>query len=168
MQINQEQTYPVRNNTGVQINDGTVCSWESAIGASGNFRVKPFVANGTISSERVLGMATHNIANGSTGLLTSIGMLKGLNTSGAEVGETWVDGEVLYAHPTLAGKMTKVKPSSPNQIVRIGRRCFGRMPTTGIMFIRPTTYPAVATTTQDGLLSATDKQRLDTLWAERS
>jgi hypothetical protein len=46
----------------------------------------------------------------------SFGTLRGLDTrgtvsSGLAVGdETWVAGDILYAHPTAVGKLTKVKP----------------------------------------------------------
>lgn len=167
LQVNQETTIPGQNNTGATIPDGTVVSWDTPIGASGKFRIKPFIANGAIDSERCLGLATENILNGAVGLTTSKGSIRGVNTTGSDVGEVWATGDVLYAHPTMAGKMTKVKPSAPNQIVRIGAILYTHA-INGSIFVRPTIYPANATSSSDGLMSATDKQRLDTLWAERS
>lgn len=162
LQVNQETTIPGQNNTGVLIPDGTVICWDTPIGSSGKFRIKPFIANGTIDSERCLGLATENISNGAVGLITSKGSIRGVNTTGSEVGETWVTGDVLYAHPTMAGKMTKNKPSAPNRIVRIGAILYAHA-VNGSIFVRPTIYPANATSTSDGLMSAADKAKLDSL-----
>jgi hypothetical protein len=61
-------------------------------------------------------MATANISNGVNGEVISFGTLTGLDTrgnvaSGIAVGdETWAEGDILFAHPTVAGKLTKVRP----------------------------------------------------------
>jgi hypothetical protein len=108
--------YLVRNNTGSQILKGTLVS---AAGAepSGRIDVAPFAAVGGIDSElRVMGMATANIANGVNGTVMSLGTLTGLDTRGDVVSaiavgdEEWVAGDILFAHPTVAGKLTKVRP----------------------------------------------------------
>jgi hypothetical protein len=91
----------------------------SASGAepSGRIDVEPFAAVGGINSElTVMGMATANISNGVNGEVISFGTLTGLDTrgdvaSGIAVGdETWAAGDILFAHPTVAGKLTKVRP----------------------------------------------------------
>ena len=108
--------YLVRNNTGSQILKGTLVS---AAGAepSGRIDVAPFAAVGGIDSElRVMGMATANIANGVNGTVMSLGTLTGLDTRGDVVSaiavgdEEWVAGDILFAHPTVDGKLTKVRP----------------------------------------------------------
>ena len=109
-------TYLVRNNTGVTIPKGTLVS---ATGAepSGRIDVAPFETTGQIDSElRVMGLATANISNGVNGEVISFGTLTGVDTRGnvtsalAVGDETWAAGDLLFAHPTVDGKLTKVRP----------------------------------------------------------
>jgi hypothetical protein len=108
--------YLVRNNTGSTILKGTLVS---ATGAepSGRIDVAPHETTGLQDSElRVMGMATANISNGVNGEVMSFGTLKNIDTRGnyssalAVGDETWAEGDVLYAHPTADGKLTKVRP----------------------------------------------------------
>jgi hypothetical protein len=109
-------TYLVRNNTGSTILKGSLVS---AVGSepSGRIDVAPFAAGGGIDTEiRVMGVAMENLSNGVNGTVMSLGTLAGLDTrgtsaSGLAVGdETWAAGDILFAHPTAAGKLTKVRP----------------------------------------------------------
>jgi len=109
-------TYLVRNNTGSTILKGTLVS---AVGAepSGRIDVSPFTAVGGLDTElRVMGMVMDNLSTGINGTVMSLGTLTGLDTrgtsaSGLAVGdETWAAGDILFAHPTDAGKLTKVRP----------------------------------------------------------
>jgi hypothetical protein len=108
--------YLVRNNTGSTIPKGTLVS-ASGAEASGRIDVAPHSTTGTQDSElRVMGMATANISNGVNGEVISFGTLVGIDTRGdtasaiAVGDETWAEGDILYAHPTVAGKLTKVRP----------------------------------------------------------
>jgi hypothetical protein len=108
--------YLVRNNTGSTIPKGTLVS-ASGAEASGRIDVAPYSTTGTQDSElRVMGMATANISNGVNGEVISFGTLVGIDTRGdtasaiAVGDETWAEGDILYAHPTVAGKLTKVRP----------------------------------------------------------
>jgi hypothetical protein len=109
-------TYLVRNNTGSTILKGTLVS---AVGAepSGRIDVAPFAAVGGLDTElRVMGIAMTNLSTGINGTVMSLGTLTDLDTrgdvaSGLAVGdETWAAGDILFAHPTSAGKLTKVRP----------------------------------------------------------
>jgi hypothetical protein len=108
--------YLVRNNTGSTIAKGTLVS---AYGAepSGRIDVTPHETTGLQDSElRVMGVATANISNGVNGTVMSFGTLKDIDTRGnvasaiAVGDETWAEGDILYAHPTVAGKLTNVRP----------------------------------------------------------
>jgi hypothetical protein len=108
--------YLVRNNTGSTILKGTLVS-ASGAESSGRIDVEPFAAVGGINSElTVMGMATANISNGVNGEVISFGTLTGIDTRGdtssaiAVGDETWAEGDILFAHPTVAGKLTKVRP----------------------------------------------------------
>jgi hypothetical protein len=108
--------YLVRNNTGVTIPKGTLVA---ATGAepSGRIDVAPFEVTGLQDSElRVMGLATANITNGVNGTVMSFGTLKDIDTRGSTASaiavgdETWAAGDILFAHPTVDGKLTKVRP----------------------------------------------------------
>jgi hypothetical protein len=63
-----------------------------------------------------MGVATANISNGVNGTVMSFGTLKNIDTRGnvasaiAVGDETWAAGDILFAHPTVDGKLTKVRP----------------------------------------------------------
>jgi hypothetical protein len=113
---NIPDTYLVRNNTGSTILKGTLVG---AVGAepSGRIDVAPFQVTGTENSElRAMGIATSNISNGVNGEVMSFGTLTGLDTRGSTASalavgdETWAAGDILFAHPTVDGKLTNVRP----------------------------------------------------------
>jgi hypothetical protein len=108
--------YLVRNNTGSTIPKGTLVS-ASGAEPSGRIDIAPHETTGLQDSElRVMGMVTENISNGVNGNVISFGTLTGIDTRGdttssiAVGDETWAEGDILYAHPTVAGKLTNVRP----------------------------------------------------------
>jgi hypothetical protein len=112
----QATVYVVRNNTASTILKGTLVG---ATGAepSGRIDIAPFSTTGLQDSElRVMGIATENIGAGVNGTVMSFGTLTGLDTRGTAssalaVGdEDWDEGTILYAHPTVPGKLTEVRP----------------------------------------------------------
>jgi hypothetical protein len=112
----QATVYLVRNNTASTILKGTLVS---ATGAepSGRIDIAPFSVTGLQDSElRVMGIATENIGVGVNGTVMSFGTLTGLDTRGTAASalavgdEDWDEGTILYAHPTVPGKLTEVRP----------------------------------------------------------
>ena len=112
----QATVYLVRNNTASTILKGTLVS---ATGAepSGRIDIAPFSVTGLQDSElRVMGIATENIGVGVNGIVMSFGTLTGLDTRGTAASalavgdEDWDEGTILYAHPTVPGKLTEVRP----------------------------------------------------------
>jgi hypothetical protein len=63
-----------------------------------------------------MGLATANITDGVNGTVMSFGTLKDIDTRGSTASaiavgdETWAAGDILFAHPTVDGKLTKVRP----------------------------------------------------------
>lgn len=129
LQIGQEMHYRVRNNTGVQIPNGTVCRFSGVIGASGIITVAPALANGTYPSNYIVGVATENIPNGEDGLVTHFGKVRGVNTS------AFAAGDVLYASPTVSGGFTTTRPEAPNNIVSVAAVLSSG--NNGIILVRP-------------------------------
>lgn len=110
LQIGQENVRLVRNSSGSTILNGTVCMFDGTIGNSGRINVKPFTA-GFNEAMYIYGVATQDILNGADGYITIDGKVRGINTTGSAVGETWNDGDVLYIKPNDTGKLTKVVPA---------------------------------------------------------
>lgn len=129
LQLGQEIHFRVRNNTGSQINNGTVCRFAGSLGNSGVLLAAPFQANGAFDSHVVMGVATENIPNGEDGLVTYFGKVRGVNTSAFQ------DGQILYASPSTLGGLTATRPDAPNNIVSVAAVVSAA--NNGILFVRP-------------------------------
>ena len=68
-------------------------------------------ANNDNNSADTIGLVKENITNNLSGDITILGQIIEINTTGSLQGETWVDGDVLYLSPTVAGAMTNIKPT---------------------------------------------------------
>jgi hypothetical protein len=139
LQVGQETVYEVRNETGTQIPNGTAVYANGVTAGSSRITAAPYVADGSVRENRFLGLATENISNGVNGFVTHFGYVRGLDTRGTSsssisVGdETWAVGDVLYVHPTVAGKLTNVKPQHEITVAII----ITRHQSSGILFVRP-------------------------------
>ena len=138
-QIGQEIFYEVRNETGIQIPNGTAVYANGVTVGSGRITVAPYTADGSIRENRFLGIATENITSGINGFVTHFGYVRGLDTRGTTASsiavgnETWAVGDILYVHPTVAGKLTNVKPQHEITVAII----INRHQSAGVIFVRP-------------------------------
>lgn len=134
-QVGQETYYLVRNRTGVTIPNGTVCVFAGAeTNGVSRLLVEPMIADGTHSSLEIVGVTTEDIVDsGTDGFVTSFGKVRGLDTTGGA--ENWVAGDILFVSPTVAGKMTKIKPTTPNNVLPIAV-VLKVHPTDGEIFVR--------------------------------
>jgi hypothetical protein len=107
LKVGQQLHMRVRNTSGSTIAKGTLLSATGTIGASGRITAGKADGSGAVPSMFIIGVADESIANNADGYLTSFGVVRGFNTTGASVGETWANGDVLYPHPTIAGAFTK-------------------------------------------------------------
>jgi hypothetical protein len=141
-QIGEEIFYEVRNDTGTSIANGTSVYANGVTAGSGRITAAPFVADGSVREVRYLGLATEDISNGVNGFVTHFGYVRNLDTRGnvassiAVGDETWAVGDILYAHPTVAGKLTNVKPKHEISVAII----IVRHQSTGVVFTRPISY----------------------------
>lgn len=129
-QIGQETYARVQNDTGVTIPNGTVVGFAGATDDA--IKVSPYIANGSQSSLYIVGVMTHDFPDtGSRGYCTVWGFVRDVNTS------AFSQGDILYASTTVAGALTNIKPTAPNNVVVVGAAI--KIGTTdGIIFVRPT------------------------------
>ena len=129
-QIGQELYARVGNTTGSTIPNGAVVGFAGATADA--LLVSPFLADGSSPSLYVLGVMTHDLPDsGEKGYCTVWGFVRGLNTSAFSA------GDVLYASPTVAGGLTKVKPTAPNNVIPVAA-CVVSDAANGVIFVRPT------------------------------
>lgn len=114
LQVGQEIHYYAKNTSGGLIANGSPVMFTGAIGASGKLTFGLAVANGSVPAEYMMGVATQDIADNTFGYVTSFGLVRGFNTTGAPYGEVWVDGDLLYFDPAAPGTWTNVQPVAPN------------------------------------------------------
>jgi len=144
-QIGQEIYARVGNTTGVTIPNGTVVGFA---GATANaLLVAPYLADGSQPTLYILGVMTHDLPDsGEKGYCTTWGFVRDLDTSAFAI------GDLLYASPTVAGELTNVKPTAPDNVIPLAS-CVTSNATTGVIFVRPTIqqmqYYGVFTKTTD-------------------
>ena len=118
------------------LTDADVVYASGAVGASGKIEVSKFIADNSVDEIYMLGVVTHDIVSGSFGYVTTFGAVRGVPTDGAAESETWIDGTVLYASPTVAGQLTNVIPVAPNQAISVAMVIVSHA-TNGTLYVRP-------------------------------
>lgn len=119
LQVGQEIHYYAKNTSGATIVNGSPVMFTGTVGASGKLTFGLAVADGSVPSEYMMGAVTQDVANNAFGYITSFGLVRGFNTTGAPVGEVWADGDLLYFDPATPGTWTKFKPTAPNLTVPV-------------------------------------------------
>jgi hypothetical protein len=151
LQVGLEQYIQVCNHTGATLSNGTFVMFGGVHEPNGHGNIHlpeavPFTANGAYPPLYTIGVLTNDIVHEGVGRATTFGRVRQLNTTGSSVGETWVVGDLLWAHPTIPGALTKVKPAAPDialsvaAVLHIGT-------TDGILLVRPTIFPQLHTGT---------------------
>lgn len=110
IQLGQEMQARVKNNAGVQINNGQVVYIDSALGANPLAKIAT-TADGDIA-QRTFGMATENIIANAIGAITTEGLVRELNTS------MFTEGAMLWL--TTNGGVTATEPIQPTPKISIG------------------------------------------------
>lgn len=128
VQLGQENFIRVRNNTGVQINDASVVYIS---GASGQSPTAALAKADAAATSRVIGVATHNIANNTIGKITTYGLVNDINTS------AFTDGDIVYLSSTVAGGLVNVAPTGAGTtVVKVGIVEFSHV-SQGKLFVDP-------------------------------
>jgi hypothetical protein len=110
LQVGQETHIRARNNTGVAITNGHAVYINDA---QGNNPTIALANAKTLATSFMVGVATEDIPDNTTGFVTTIGTVSGFNTAG------FTDGDILYLD-TVAGDITNVAPKHPYYTVIVG------------------------------------------------
>ena len=133
LNIGQEQWLRARNQTGVPILNGTVVRLLGAIGDRPT--IEPAQASDQTNTlsivNEIIGMATHDIENGTDGFITTFGLVNGLNTNAFNA------GDILWVSQS-AGKFTNIAPSPPYDRTFVGI-VTRKNPNNGSVFLTPLT-----------------------------
>lgn len=102
------ETY-TRVKADAPIANGQAVMVTGAVGLSGRVTAAP--ANGVTIPEKIIGLATEDFLANDFGFVTNFGTVRGIQTNGANYGETWTEGDVIYAS-NVSGGLTKVRPTT--------------------------------------------------------
>jgi hypothetical protein len=133
LHVGEHIVYHVQNSTGSTIAKGVPVMFAGTTGNSGKLLIQPW--NGTGPATFFMGLTGESLTTGSEGFVIAFGKLRGIQTNGANYGQTWVDGEIIYAG-TTTGSLTKTQPSAPNPIVQVLAVVHAHA-SNGTYFIRP-------------------------------
>lgn len=128
LQVGFEQYMRAENLTGSTIANASVVGFA---GVNGEIKVSKYIADGSISSLYLIGVATQELSDGEIGQVTTFGKVRGLDTS------SWTKGTILYASPTTAGALTSTRPTAPDNVIVVAA-VLVQDATNGEILVRPT------------------------------
>ena len=144
LQVGQELMYYAKNTSGSTIANGTPVMFTGTVGSSGKLTFGPAVADGSVLADYMMGVATQDIADNAFGYVTSFGLVRGFNTTGAPYGEVWADGDLIYFDPATPGTWTNVQPQAPNIDVPVAVVVNAGSGGSGSIFVRMTIAESLA------------------------
>ena len=130
-QIGEEMYYRIKASSA--ITEGQVVMFTGTVGASGGLLGAPATGLTASTASYLMGVATQDIPLNGWGYVTSFGLVRQINTTGGA--ESWVDGQILYYDPTVAGGLTKTLPTAPNAKIQVCAVVYAA--SNGSLFIRP-------------------------------
>ena len=126
LQIGQENNQRVTNNSGTSIADGSVVYITGSLG--NRLTIAAAIASSEANAERTFGVLTETIADNQSGFVTTLGLVRDINTS------TLTEGAPVYLSASVVGALTSVRPVAPNHAVMIGW-CVRQHATIGSIFV---------------------------------
>jgi hypothetical protein len=144
--IGEHSYFRIQNNTGSILRAGQAV-YASNVHNNSLIEASLYAADGSIREIRFIGLVLTDININQKGYAINFGYIKNIDTRGngavngaqnlyAADEPAWVEGDILYVHPTIPGKLTKVEPkhSISAAIVLYVHQNQGRI------FVRPTSY----------------------------
>jgi len=138
--IGESQYYYIK--ASAAISKGQLVMFDGSVGASGVLKGKP--STGVTNGQLIMGVAAEAIANNGFGLVSSFGLVRGFNTTGAPYGEVWADGDILYYNPSFAGGLTKTQPTAPTPHIVVAAVVNAATAGSGSVFVRVQAEPLVS------------------------
>ena len=114
LQVGQELHVRVYNGTGSTIPNGTVVYVNGSSDIHGHISVAPYIADGSVNVFNVMGLSTSDILDEEDGYVTLSGLVRGLDTSDFNAGDS------VFASDTIPGGLTTTQPISPSETVSLG------------------------------------------------
>jgi hypothetical protein len=139
LQVGLEEYIEVINKTNNTISNGSVVRF-SGVSLDEIPEASPLLADGSVPPLYIIGVLTNTLIPGQRGRATILGKVRNLNTTGSDVGETWEKGTLLWAHPTIPGKLTSVQPTAPNVVISVAA-VLKVHATQGVILSRPVVFP---------------------------
>lgn len=143
LQTGLEQHYRVYNNGATTLTQGTLVGFGGIHMVDGDELpvAIPYVANATALPLYVMGILTSDVPPLGVGRATVFGKVRNIDTTGdSGLGETWNAGDLLWAHPSMQGRLTKVQPSAPYPAISVAA-ILRASSTNGVLLVRPTIFP---------------------------
>lgn len=114
--VGEHVLYHVKNSTGSTIAKGVPVMFAGTNGTSGKLLITPW--NGTGPSTYFMGLTAEQLLDTEEGFVIAFGKLRGIQTNGGNYGESWADGQIIYAG-TTTGSLTKTQPAAPNPHIQV-------------------------------------------------
>lgn len=133
MQIGEELYYRIK--CSATVTEGQVIMFTGTVGGSGALTGAPATGLAADTASYIMGVATESGATNDWIYVTNFGLVRGIDTTGGA--EAWVDGQILYYNPAVAGGLTKTLPSAPNAKVQVAAVVNAASGGSGSLFIRP-------------------------------
>jgi hypothetical protein len=132
LQVGQENWTRIFNDTGVTIANGAPVK---IVGTHGDHPevvlAQSVQVSGSVTlTSQILGLATHTIETGTFGYITTLGLVRGLNTN------AFNDGDTLYVSSS-AGKLTNIPPVAPYELIPVAQVVKASPGASGILYVAP-------------------------------
>jgi len=124
LQVGEEQHITVYNNTGATLLNGSVVKYD---GVAAGYPSVALSQADTFGNAKDIGVLTMDIPDGQTGILTMFGIVRGLNLS------AFNDGDTLFVSDSVAGGYVASPPDIASQVGIV----FSNDGTNGEMFVAP-------------------------------
>ncbi len=133
MHTGEHLLYHVKNQTLSTIAKGVPVMFAGTDGSSGKLLIEPW--NGTGPSTYFMGLTAEELLVDEEGFVIAFGKLRGIQTDGGNYGQTWTNGEIIYAG-TTTGSLTDTAPAAPNPHIQVCA-VVNAHASNGTLFIRP-------------------------------
>jgi hypothetical protein len=129
--LGEASVYPVINQSGGTISNGTLVSAAGTLGNSGKILIEPAFTSSGMPSSRIMGVVPESISDGDSGYVVHFGRIRGLNLT------NYSEGALLYADPDNPGGFTTNVPLAPKSKTLVAL-VINNSENQGAMWVRPT------------------------------